>query len=150
MLKVFFWWNKFHSRLDVIWGKHVFCSFITSLRASGFTDISRSNCLQVFCRKSVFRNFAKFTWKNLCQDLFFNKAAGLRISTLLKKRLWHRYFHVDFAKSLRTNFFYRTPPVVGSASQELFSGELCMDTHCHFSDTHCREFVYKTLELFNF
>ena len=105
MLKVFFWWNKFHSRLDVIWGKHVFCSFITSLRASGFTGISRSNCLQVFCRKSVFRNFAKFTWKNLCQGLFFNKVAGLRISTLLKKRLWHRYFHVDFAKSLRTNFF---------------------------------------------
>ena len=28
---------------------------------------------------------------------------------LLKKRLWHRCFPVNFEKSLRT-FFYRTPP----------------------------------------
>ena len=28
-------------------------------------------------RKGVLRNFAKFTWKQLCQSLFFNKVAGL-------------------------------------------------------------------------
>ena len=39
-------------------------------------------------RKGVLRNFAKFTGKHLCQSLFFNKAAGLRPATLLKKRLW--------------------------------------------------------------
>ena len=37
--------------------------------------------------KGVLRNFAKFTGKDLCQSLFFNKDAGLRPATLLKKRL---------------------------------------------------------------
>ena len=31
----------------------------------------------VFCKKGVLRNFAKFTGKDLCQSLFFNKVAGL-------------------------------------------------------------------------
>ena len=38
-------------------------------------------------RKCVFRNFAKFTGKHLCQSLFFNKVAVLRPATLLKRRL---------------------------------------------------------------
>ena len=38
----------------------------------------------------------------------FNKAAGLRPAALLKKRLWHRFFPVSFAKFPRTPF-YRTP-----------------------------------------
>ena len=32
---------------------------------------------EVFCKKGVLRNFAKFTGKHLCQSLFFNKVAGL-------------------------------------------------------------------------
>ena len=31
---------------------------------------------EVFCKKSVLKNFAKFTRKHLCQRLFFNKVAG--------------------------------------------------------------------------
>ena len=31
---------------------------------------------EVFCKKGVLRNFAKFTGKHLCQGLFFNKVAG--------------------------------------------------------------------------
>ena len=46
--------------------------------------------------------------KHLYQSLFFNKVAGLRPATLLKKRLWHKYFPVNFLKFLRTTF-YRTP-----------------------------------------
>ena len=38
---------------------------------------SRSSCPEVFCKKGVLRNFAKFTGKQLCQSLFFNKVAGL-------------------------------------------------------------------------
>ena len=30
------------------------------------------------CEKGVFRNFAKFTGKHLCQSLCFNKVAGVR------------------------------------------------------------------------
>ena len=37
-----------------------------------------------------------------------------RPATLLKKRLWHRCFPVNFAKFPRTLFFYRTPQVVAS------------------------------------
>ena len=64
----------------------------------------RSSRPEVFYKKDVFRNFAKFKGKHLCKSLFFNKVAGLRPATLLKKRLWHRYFPVNFAKFLRTPF----------------------------------------------
>ena len=46
--------------------------------------------------------------KHLWQSLFFNKVAGLRSETLLKKRLWHRCFPVKFAKSLRKRFLQNT------------------------------------------
>ena len=59
-------------------------------------------------RKGVLRNLAKFNGKHLCQSLFFNKAAGLRPATLLKKRLWYRCFPVNFAKFLRTPFLQNT------------------------------------------
>ena len=36
-------------------------------------------------KKGILRNFAKFTGKQLCQSLFFNKVAGLRPTTLLKR-----------------------------------------------------------------
>ena len=45
----------------------------------------------------------KFTGKHLCQSLFFNKVAGVR--HLLKKRLWHWCFPVNFVKFLITPFF---------------------------------------------
>ena len=64
----------------------------------------RSSRPEVFCEKDVLRNFAKFTGKHLCQSLFFNKIAGLRPATLLKNRLWHRCFPVNFAKFPRTTF----------------------------------------------
>ena len=58
----------------------------------------------LFCKKGVLRNFAKFTGKHLCQSLFFNKVTGLSPATLLKKRLWHRCFLANFTKFLRTPF----------------------------------------------
>ena len=39
----------------------------------------RSNHAELFCKKGVFKNFAKFTEKNLCWSLFFNKALGLQL-----------------------------------------------------------------------
>ena len=36
---------------------------------------------EVFCKKVVLKNFAKFTGKHLCQSLFFNKVADLRPAT---------------------------------------------------------------------
>ena len=59
---------------------------------------------EVFCKKSCLRNFAKLTGKHLCQSLFFDKVADLRLATLLKKRLWHRCFPVNLATFLRIPF----------------------------------------------
>ena len=55
----------------------------------------------MFCRKSVLRNSTKLKGKHLRQSLFFDKVAGLRPVTLIKKEaLAHR--------------FYRTPQVTAS------------------------------------
>ena len=59
-------------------------------------------------RKSFLRNLAKFIGKLLRQSLFCNKVVGLRSATLLKKRLWHKCFLVNFAKFLRTTFLQNT------------------------------------------
>ena len=61
--------------------------------------------LEVFCKKGVLGNFAKFTWKHQCQSLVFNKVAGLRPVTLLKKKRWHMRFPLNFSKFLKTHFF---------------------------------------------
>ena len=60
---------------------------------------NRSGHPEVFYKKSVLRNFAKFTGKQLCQSLFFKKIS------LLKKRLWRWFYPVNFTKFLRTPFF---------------------------------------------
>ena len=108
----------------------------------------RSSRLEVFCRKGVLRNFAKFTGKHLRQSLLFNEVAGLlpsyrnqstvllcksidwflyegnsRSATLLKRRFWRRSFPVNFAKFLRLPFFYRKLPV--AASLFGFSIKIC-------------------------
>ena len=64
----------------------------------------RSSHPEVFCKKGVLRNFAKFPGKHLPQSLYFNKVASLRPATSFKKRLWHKRFPVNFAKFLRTPF----------------------------------------------
>ena len=51
----------------------------------------------MFCKKGALKNFTKFTGKHLCQSLFFNKVAGLR--------LWQMCFPVNFATFLRTTTF---------------------------------------------
>ena len=71
------------------------------------TRISRP---EVFCKKGVLENFAKFTGKHRCQSLLFNKFTGLRPATFLKKRLWHRCFPVNFVKYSRTPVFIEHLP----------------------------------------
>ena len=65
--------------------------FWTNLEFSGQY---RSSHPEVFCKKCVLNNFAKYTGKHLCQSP----------ATLLKKRL-AQAFPVNFAKFLRTPFF---------------------------------------------
>ena len=57
--------------------------------------------LEVFFKKDVLKNFAKFTGKHLCQSLFYNKVADMRPATLLKKRLV-QFFSMNISTFLRT------------------------------------------------
>ena len=63
-----------------------------------FSSLHSSSRPEVFCKKGVLKDFAKFSGTHLCQGFFFVD----RLATLLKKRLWHRCFPVNFAKFLRT------------------------------------------------
>ena len=74
----------------------------------------RSSCSVILFKIGVLKNFANLTGKHLCQSRFFNKTAGLRHVIFLKKRLWRRCFLLNFAKSIRTHFLIRTPPVAAS------------------------------------
>ena len=55
-------------------------------------------------KKGALANFTKFTGKHLYQSLFFIKVASLRAATLLKKKLRHRFFPVNFVKFLRAPY----------------------------------------------
>ena len=55
---------------------------------------------KVFCKKDFLRNMANVTGKHLCQSLFFNK-----YQKLLKKRLWHSCFPLNFARFVRKHFY---------------------------------------------
>ena len=73
-----------------------------------FPGINRSSHRICSRKKGVLRNFVKFIGKYMYLSLFFNKVAGLSPATLLKMRLWHRCFPVNFAKFLRTTFLQNT------------------------------------------
>ena len=70
----------------------------------------RNSRPEVFCKKGVVRNFAKFTAKHLCQSLFFNKVAGLR--PFFIEHLWRlilktiaTLFSIEKASRNRVSFF---------------------------------------------
>ena len=52
--------------------------------------------------------FTKFSGGRLRQGLFFNGVTGLRVATLLKKKIWHKCFPVYFKKFLRTHYLQNT------------------------------------------
>ena len=93
-----------------LWLLCMLYSIAPSTKQKKFCELilCRSSCPEVFCKKSVLRNFAKFIGKHLCQSLFFNKVAGFRAATLLKKSFWHRCVPVNFAKFLSVPFLQNT------------------------------------------
>ena len=85
---------------------HFLCS--AKIINNRLTFVSTDN---VKCEKQVLRKkrcsykFRKIHRSHsLCQSLFFTKVAVLRAATLLKNRLWQRWFRLNFAKFLRTPF----------------------------------------------
>ena len=55
---------------------------------------------EVFCKKDVLRNFAKFTGK---QSLFLNKVADLRPENFIKKET--KVFSCEFCEISKNTFF---------------------------------------------
>ena len=60
---------------------------------------------EVFYKKGVVKNFTKFAEKHRFQNLFFNKVASLRPSTLLKKEALAQVFSCEFCEIFKKIFF---------------------------------------------
>ena len=63
---------------------------------------------QGFCKKGVLKKFHKVHLKTPVLESLFNRVSGLRPVILLKKKLQHRCFQVNFVKLLRTTFLQNT------------------------------------------
>ena len=90
-----------HIKFDLIRRKLCDCRLLCHM-------MFRSNHQRCSIEIGVLKTSTKFTGKHQCQSLFFNKVAGLRSVTLLKKRLWHKCLPVNFVKFLRTPFLQNT------------------------------------------
>ena len=77
--------------------------FLTS-----YLRFNRSNRLEVFCKKGVLRNFAKYTGKHLCQSLLFEACNFIKKETLAKVFFW------EFCKISKNTFSYKTPSVAAA------------------------------------
>ena len=77
---------------------HLCCSFKTNYRSSHHRTYE----------KRCSEQFHEIHRKTPVPESFFNKIADLRPATLLKKKLWHSCFPVNFAKFLRTHFLQNT------------------------------------------
>ena len=73
-----------------------------------FRFIERNSHQRCSMKKGVLRNFTKFTGKHLCQSLFFNKVADLRLATFLKRGSGIGVF-LWFLRNFLEHPFYRTP-----------------------------------------
>ena len=79
--------SKCHSRVNVWILEHFYSNY--------------KQPLKVFCKKGALRKFKKFRQSTCARVSFL-----IRPATLLKKRLWHWCFPVNFAKFLRTNTLF--------------------------------------------
>ena len=75
----------------------------------------RNSLPEVLCKKVVLSlKISQYSLENTCVRVSFLIKLLVLPVILLKKRLWHRCFPVNFAKFLRKAFFKRTPLVVTS------------------------------------
>ena len=91
-------YGKRHFLPITIFARHRFLTGSWILLYLHCSSIPRSSRPDVFCKRVVFRNFAKFTGNHLYQGPFFNKVAGLR-----------QYLKSDFQQDIfqkRTEFCY--------------------------------------------
>ena len=78
--------------------------------------------------KGVLRNFAKFTGKHLYRRLFFNKVAGLRAASLLKKETLAQVFFCEFCEISKSTFYYKHLRMTVSDMRSVSKGYLSVNT----------------------
>ena len=110
-MKVILFSNRFLSKVIVLFHFCVaplliqvgneFCSCLKKFLAIKNHSYGNSP-IEVFCKKVVLQNFAKFTGKNLCWSLFLIKLTMAQV------------FSYEFCEILKNTFFYRTPPAAAS------------------------------------
>ena len=101
---------------------------------SSIFSSSRSTRPEVFCKKGVLRIFTKFTGKHLCQGP----------ATLLKKRLWHRSFPVNFAKFLRAPFSWNTSAGCFYSSTNYIKNQIPVQVFsCEFCENFQNSFHFR-------
>ena len=84
--------------------------FHTLFISYGVNLISNSNYQEIFCKKGVCKNFAKYTGKpRLYRSLFFNKVPGLQSAILLKQRLEYRCFPLNKSKLINASPSHKAP-----------------------------------------
>ena len=69
--------------------------------------------LEVFYKRVVLKNFAKFARKGLCQRLFLNKVAS-GTSNFIEKKTQTQVFSCKFCEIFKNNFFTEQPQENGS------------------------------------
>ena len=89
--------------------------FIVNFEHLLTTQSLQSSRPELFCKKGVLRNFAKFTGKHLPQACEF-----------IKKESLAQVFFCEICEIYKNTFFYRTPPVAAWWGLQLYSKEtLC-------------------------
>ena len=111
----------------------------------------RSSQTEVFCKnRCSYRNFAKCTRKHLRLSLFFNKVAGKRPATLLKKENLTQMFSSNFCQICKNAFFTQHLRETASLRSCIKGCRLSfLTTFSHFPCRERRMHVMKSAQVFS-
>ena len=104
---------------------------------------------QVFCKKDVLRNFAKFTGKHLCQSLFFNKGLACNF---IKKETLAQVFSFEFCEISKNTFSTEHLRTTASLRNTMFifTKSIQIRLITLFENKHCFCcFHYRIVAIFN-
>ena len=95
--------NSWKEELDVLKGERK--TRFSELEYRTFS--TRSGRTEVLCKKDVLKNFAKFTGKQLCWSLLFNKVAVIKLQAcnFIKKETPTQVFPCEFCEILKNTIF---------------------------------------------
>ena len=105
-------------RFPVYFAKFLRTPFLQNISGGFFWKLHIYSYLLILAQPAfICSNSTMKTAENLVRSS--NRRSSLRAATLLKKRLWHRCFPVNFAKFLRTPFLQNT------SERLLLSSKIC-------------------------